>query len=123
MNEQKNPIFVHRESGVPTAEYKEWIADLKLRYRKSQVKAAIKVNGEMLQFYWTLGRDILAMKADSKWGTGFLKRLSLDLQQEFQGHSGLSYSNLKYARQWYLFYHERITNRQQLVGNLGYLKD
>lgn len=118
MNEQKNPIFVYRESGVPTADYKEWIADLKLRYRKSQIKAAIKVNGEMLQFYWTLGRDILAMKADSKWGTGFLKRLSLDLQQEFQGHSGLSYSNLKYARQWYLFYHERITNRQQLVGNL-----
>ena len=41
------------------SQYKEWIADLSKRYRQSQVKAAVKVNTEMLRFYWSLGRDIV----------------------------------------------------------------
>lgn len=41
------------------SQYKEWIADLSKRYRQHQVKAAVKVNTEMLRFYWSLGRDIV----------------------------------------------------------------
>ncbi|MCQ2329311.1 MAG: DUF1016 domain-containing protein, partial [Paludibacteraceae bacterium] len=29
--------------------YKEWVKELSLRYRKSQIKAAVKVNSEMLR--------------------------------------------------------------------------
>ena len=36
-------------------EYLEWIAELSQRYRQSQIKAAVKVNSEMLRFYWTMG--------------------------------------------------------------------
>ena len=32
-------------------EYKAWINNLSLRFKQSQIKAAIKVNGELLQFY------------------------------------------------------------------------
>ena len=39
--------------------YSQWINQLSSRYRKSQIKAAIKVNREMLIFYWSLGRDIV----------------------------------------------------------------
>ena len=39
-----------------------------------------------------LGRDIVAKKAEAVCGSGFLKNLSIDLQQEFQNSSGLSYS-------------------------------
>lgn len=31
------------------------------RFKKTQIKAAIKVNEEMLRFYWSLGRDIVEM--------------------------------------------------------------
>ena len=34
------------------AEYAEWIAELKHRYRSAQVKAAVKVNAEKLLFNW-----------------------------------------------------------------------
>lgn len=34
--------------------YSQWINQLSSRYRKSQIKAAIKVNREMLIFYWSL---------------------------------------------------------------------
>ena len=42
--------------------YSQWINQLSSRYRKSQIKAAIKVNREMLIFYWSLGRDIVNIK-------------------------------------------------------------
>ena len=38
--------------------YKDWVKELSLRYRKSQIKAAVKVNREMLSFYWSVGKDI-----------------------------------------------------------------
>ena len=40
-------------------DYIQWIKELSLRYRRSQIKAAVKVNQEMLQFYWELGKDIM----------------------------------------------------------------
>lgn len=39
-------------------EYVQWIAELAQRYRTSQIKAALKVNDEMLRFYWSVGEDI-----------------------------------------------------------------
>ncbi len=116
--ETEQPIFVNRALSIPSAEYKKWIGELTKRYKQSQVKAAIKVNESMLRFYWSLGRDIMLMKAEAKWGTSVLKNLSLDLQHEFPHSRGLSYTNLKYARQWYAFYNSKQVNRQQLVGEL-----
>ena len=37
-----------------------------MRYRQSQIKAAVKVNTEMLKFYWNLGRDIVTLKAEGR---------------------------------------------------------
>lgn len=117
-NHTEAPIFVNREPSLPTDDYKKWLADLKNRYRQSQIKAALKVNEGLLKFYWSLGRDIMLMKAEATWGTGVVKNLSLDLQHAFPYSKGLSYSNLKYARQWYAFYSAQATNRQQLVGEM-----
>ena len=39
-------------------EYLEWIAELSQRYRQSQIKAAVKVNSEMLRFYWSISMTI-----------------------------------------------------------------
>ena len=40
-------------------DYTRWVKELSTRYRKSQIKAAVKVNRKMLAFYWELGRDIV----------------------------------------------------------------
>ena len=42
--------------------YKKWISEVSNRFKASQIKASIKVNDEMLRFYWLLGRDIEMMK-------------------------------------------------------------
>lgn len=62
-SKRKNmPMFVSRDPAEMTAEYKNWLSDLKQRYRKAQVRAAVKVNGELLNFYWEPGRDICHVK-------------------------------------------------------------
>ena len=38
-------------------EYKQWLVDLKQRIRQSQIKAAVKINTELLRLYWDFGRD------------------------------------------------------------------
>src|ERR1051325_9984686 len=50
------------------AGYAEWIADVKLRIRAAQQRAALAVNKEMLQLYWQIGRDILDRQAVAGWG-------------------------------------------------------
>lgn len=52
------------------SDYAKWIAELKQRYRSAQVKAAIRVNAEKLQFNWLLGRDLVRKKAEERWGAG-----------------------------------------------------
>lgn len=41
-----------------THEYKSWISELKTRYKQAQIKASVAVNGELLKFYFELGKDI-----------------------------------------------------------------
>ena len=86
------------------AEYAQWIAELKFRYRSAQVKAAVRVNGEKLLFNWQLGRDLVQKKAEERWGAGVVEQVSLDLQKEFPNVDGFSASNLWRMKQWFLFY-------------------
>ena len=85
-------------------EYKEWIAEVSKRFRQSQIKAAVKVNQEMLAFYWSLGKDISSLQAESRWGSGFIDALSQDLQQAIPDAKGLSPTNLRYIRRFYELY-------------------
>ena len=110
-----SPVFVYRSSVITDKSYVEWLSDLKQRFQRSQIKAAIRVNSAMLEFYWSLGRDINSLHAESKWGTGFYNQLSLDLKEMFPEQTGFSVTNLKYMKRWYSFYNEHITNRQQPI--------
>lgn len=117
--EENKPLFVNRELADMTTEYKSWLSDLKQRYRRAQVRAVVKVNGEMLNFYWELGRDICEMSKTAKYGDGLLKNVTLDLQSEFPGDTGLSLTNIKAARRWYKTYYQWVKKSQQPVDFFG----
>jgi len=99
--------------------YKAWLADIKFRVRNAQLKAAVKVNTELLNLYWGLGADIIAKQAHAKWGDGFLFQLSKDLAAEFPDMKGFSLRNLKYIKQWYLFYSGMEAIGQQPVAQIA----
>lgn len=112
------PHFVFRDGMTADRDYVRWITDIKSRYHNSQIKAAIKVNSVLLEFYWSLGRDIVQLKAESKWGSGFYNQLSLDLREMFPDTTGFSSTNLKYMRRRYAFYCEDAAIRHQVGDEL-----
>lgn len=116
----EKPTFISRDGMLADKEYIEWLNELKARYRQSQAKAAVRANTAVLEFYWSLGRDITQRKAESKWGSGFFNQLSLDMRTMFPDEKGFSVTNLKYMKRWYVFYYEQIANRQQAADEISH---
>lgn len=99
--------------------YTSWLNDLKDRYQKSQIKAAIKVNSEKLLWNWQLGRDLVERRAEEIWGAGVVEQLSLDLKATYPNEKGFSVANLWFMKKWYLFYSEKLYQ----AGREIYLSD
>ena len=97
-------------------EYQKWIKDLSSRYRKSQIKAAVKVNQEMLAFYWSLGRDIVEMHVEDRWGESVVRNLSADLKKLNPEAHCFSKSNIYYMKKFYLYCVEIEHFVQQPIG-------
>jgi predicted nuclease of restriction endonuclease-like (RecB) superfamily len=98
--------------------FRQWLTDLKARIRQSQIKAAIKVNTELLRLYWDLGQDIMERQMEAAWGSGFFEQLSKELRAEFPNMKGFSASNLKYCKRFYLFYSQDNEIRHQVGDEL-----
>ena len=113
---QKEPRIVKSHDVHIDADYADWIAEVKHRYRSAQVKAAVKVNAEKLLFNWQLGRDLVQKKAEERWGAGVVEQVSLDLKREFPDAEGFSTRNLWYMKQWYFFYTQGDAPIQHQVG-------
>ena len=100
-------------------DYVQWVKELSLRYRQSQIRSAVKVNQEMLRFYWELGKDIVRLKAESRWGSGFFKNLSRDLKVVNPESTCFSPTNLLYMKNFYLLYQHIVEFTPQVVEQLG----
>lgn len=111
-NDMKNkdniPQFVNSDSFMADKNYVKWLSDLKKRFRIAQLKAAVKVNTEMLKFYWSLGEDICEKQKQYKWGAKVIDRLSLDMRSEFPHSEGFSRANLYHIKRWFTFYSSQI---------------
>ena len=99
-------------------DYTRWVEDLSVRYRQSQIKAAVRVNQELLKYYWELGRDIEEMHVEERWGQSVIKNLSVDLQLKNPNSTGLSRTNIYYAKKFYLLYSQYLKVVPQVVGQL-----
>ncbi len=99
-------------------DYTQWVEDLSVRYRQSQIKAAVKINREMLKYYWELGRDIKEMHVEERWGESVIKNLSTDLQHRNPNSAGLSRTNIYYAKKFYLLYSQYLKVVPQNVEQL-----
>ncbi len=99
-------------------EYRNWIQNVILRFKESQIKAAVKINSELLRFYWSLGEDIITKETERKWGDGFLRNLSRDLHRAYPDIKGFSETNLKYIKYFYSTYNQNFIIRPQLGDEL-----
>jgi len=99
-------------------DYQLWLTSIKSKFQNSQIKAAVAVNKELLNFYWELGADIVEKQKKTNWGSKFLQQLSIDLQKEFPTVKGFSKRNLELIRKWYLFYSLNSSIAKQAVSQL-----
>ncbi len=111
--EKSKPEFVTRNGIIADADYVQWLSDVKKRFRESQARTIVKVNSEMLEFYWSIGRDLVTLRAESRWGAGVVKQFALDMRETFPDATGFSYTNVKYMKRWYTFYNELVVKGQQ----------
>lgn len=99
-------------------EYRSWVKELKQRYLSARLKASIDANRTLLEYYWSLGRDIADKQYANTYGTGFYKTLSHDLRSEMPGEKGFSETNLKYTYYFYQLYYQLVENHLQGVDDL-----
>ena len=100
-------------SNIDNFEYKNWLTELKSNIRSVQVKAAVAVNSALIELYWELGKMI--SEKQTQWGTQFLENLSIDLKSKFPEMQGFSTRNLKYIKQFYLFYTNAQIGKQAVA--------
>ena len=99
-------------------DYIQWVEYLSMRYRQSQVRASVKVNREILSYYGELGRDIEEMHVEERWGQGVIKTLANDLQHRNPNATGLSRTNIYYAKKFYLLHSQYFNIIPQMVEQL-----
>ncbi|WP_288886465.1 YhcG family protein [uncultured Eubacterium sp.] len=94
--------------------YKQWITEISENFRKSQLKAAVKVNESMLQFYWLLGKEMDEMKENFKWGSHFYDQISKDLADSLPEVKSFSPRNLLFMSQFYRLFPNAIITKQDV---------
>ena len=98
--------------------YINWITEVSNRFKQSQIKAAVKVNDEMLRFYWQLGKELHDRKDSFSYGQGFYKKISRDLRKELPDVKSFSETNLRYMQKFAELYSE-ISNLPQVGEDFG----
>ena len=86
-----------REIVLP-GDYQDLLKALKERVRNSRAQALRTVNTQLIELYWSIGRDILLRQEAQGWGSGIVGQLADDLRAEFPEITGFSRRNLQYMR-------------------------
>ena len=103
-------------------EFQTFVKEIKERILSSQYEALKKVNKELINLYWNIGKDIVRKQEAYGWGKSVVKNLSDELRKEFVGIKGFSVQNLWNMRQFYLEYYEN-EKLQPLVGEISWTKN
>ena len=101
---------------IEKKEYWKWLSEIKADYRRSQIKAAVKINEELLRFYWRLGHGISYLHQNAQWGDNFFEKLSRDLKAALPNTTGFSEKNIRYAEKFYLLFPNE--NLPQVEGEI-----
>ncbi|MDE6295325.1 MAG: DUF1016 domain-containing protein, partial [Muribaculaceae bacterium] len=91
---------VEIDSNTLPAGYAQWRSKIEQLIETAKLKAALRVNAEMLSLYWSIGSDIIRKKKELGWGAQVIEQLSVDLNRKFPEDKGYSLRNLHYMKQF-----------------------
>ena len=92
MSDKKNLLKVE--------DYGQFLDRIKKDIQRSQIKAAIAVNQELILLYWRIGKELIEKIDSEGWGSKVITTLANDLARSFPDLSGFSLRNLNYMRKF-----------------------
>ena len=104
---------------IATKEFNNFVNEIKEKILSAQYEALKKVNKELINLYWGIGKNIVDKQKQYGWGKSVVQNLSLELQKEFVGIKGFSVQNLWNMRQFYLEYKDS-QKLQTLSAQIGW---
>jgi len=84
--------------------YETVLKSIVKKIKKSQAKAMVAVNCELITLYWDIGKTINTEQKNASWGSSVVDQLAKDLQKSFPGMKGFSSRNLWRMRDFYTSY-------------------
>ena len=75
--------------------YQSWVSDICTTIETAKLQASLKVNADLLQLYFMIGKEIVQKQEAQGWGAQIIDLLSADLQKRYKGESGYSERNLR----------------------------
>jgi predicted nuclease of restriction endonuclease-like (RecB) superfamily len=75
--------------------YQSWVNDICTTIETARLQTSLKVNADLLQLYFAIGKEILQKQEAQGWGAQIIDLLSADLQKRYKGESGYSERNLR----------------------------
>jgi len=98
--------------------YNDILRQIISEIKSTRVVVARRVNSEMMQLYWSIGKRLSVEGLEKGYGSSVVKRLATDLQQEFPGTTGFSARNLWDMKKFFEFYKDTDKKLRQLVALL-----
>ena len=90
-------------------DYLRLLARVKKRVQLAQQRAIYSANDEMLRMYWDVGHILSDAQKQIGWGNGALKRLSVDMRNDYPEIKGFSVRNCQCMIQFYEEYNQELT--------------
>ncbi len=79
--------------------YTAFLKEVKAKIQGAQIKAAIKVNSELIRLYWEIGNSVYQKQEKEDWGAKTIEKLAKDLQSTFPNMRGFSSRNIRFMVQ------------------------
>ena len=98
--------------------YQSLLANIQVRIRNAQVRAALSANTEMIMLYWDIGKLIHHQQIEQGWGATVTSRLANDIKNELPEIKGFSERNLQFMVQFFKEYHFENVIAKQTVSQL-----
>lgn len=96
--------------------YNDILKQIISEIKSTRVVVARRVNVEMMQLYWSIGKRLSFEGLEKGYGSSVVKRLAADLQYEFPGTTGFSARNLWDMKKFFEFYKDTDEKLRQLVA-------
>lgn len=87
-----------------TADYRQFIEELKQRVVSARISAARAITHEAILLYWDIGQRIVEKQQVLGWGDSVVEMVAADLREAFPAARGFSPQNVWRMLQFYQFY-------------------